>query len=237
MSPDACPEKDLQALKAENRAEVLSMIKSILVFIGFFALLHGSVVQAFKIPSGSMEPTLIIDDYLLVNKLSYGLRLVFVPETLALYNSPDREDIVVFTRPHDDPETPDFDEREKNIIKRVIGLPGETIEVRGTRVYINGKRYIEDERYARWLLGGKENFGPKKVPDGHVFVMGDNRDHSRDSRFWKREMTAEEKRKWPNISPPWVSDNFLPFKRIKGRAFIIYWNSSFNLSRIFNIIR
>lgn len=237
MSPDACPIKDMQALKREKRAEIYSMIKSIVVFAGFFGLLHGSVVQAFKIPSESMKPTLIIDDYLLVNKLSYGLRAVFVPETLYTYNTPSREDIVVFTRAVDDPATPDFDERSKNIIKRVMGLAGETIEVRGTSVYINGKRFENDKRYARWLEGGRENFGPVTVPKDHVFVMGDNRDHSRDSRYWKREMTKEEREKNPLVIPPWADDNFLPINRIKGRAFIIYWNSSFNLSRLFNIIR
>ena len=195
--------------------EIINFTKSIIVFIGIALLLRASVVEAFKIPSSSMEPTLQIGDHILVNKLSYGLRAPLVSTTLVQFWEPKREDIVVFTH-KDDPKTKEVDESDTNIIKRVVGLPGDTVMVRGTKVYINNQLYSEDERYARWRQGGVKNFGPVKVPEGKVMLLGDNRDYSKDSRYW--------------------SDPFLEIERIKGRAFIIYWSSTFLFNRIFNII-
>lgn len=195
--------------------ELLSLLNTLVVLFVVAWLLRASVVEAFKIPSASMEPTLEIGDHILVNKLSYGIRLPLLEETLVPFRSPERGDIVVFTLP-DDPITPGK-ESDTNIIKRVIGLPGDTIEVRGRRVIINGEVYDEDERYARWLRGGVMDFGPEVVPEGKVLLLGDNRDESRDSRFWP--------------------DHFLDIARIKGRAFIIYWNSAFYFKRMFDIIR
>ena len=196
--------------------EVLNIVKSIAIFLVLAFTLRASVVEAFKIPSTSMVPTLEVGDHILVNKLSYGIRLPFVEKIAFLYSTPARGDIVVFTLP-DDPATPDTDESDINIIKRVIGLPGDTIEVNGTTVKINGEAYTKDSDYALWLQGGKKNFGPTTIPENKILLLGDNRDYSRDSRYWK--------------------DPFLEVTRIKGRAFIIYWNSQFVLSRIFNILR
>ena len=171
-------------------------------------MLRASVVEAFKIPSSSMEDTLAIGDHILVNKLSYGLRFPFVEESLVGFRSPRRGDVVVFTLP-DDPST--------NIIKRVIGVAGDELEVRRTKVYINGELYEDDLRYAQWRFGGKKDFGPVVVPPGKVLLLGDNRDQSKDSRYW---------------------DNpFLDVSRIKGRAFIIYWNWPNPFQRIFHVIR
>jgi len=177
-------------------------------------MLRGSVVEAFKIPSGSMIPTLRIGDHLLVSKLSYGLRLPFVTNSLALWSTPTRGDVVVFTRPDD--ETTLEDEADINLIKRVIGLPGDKVEVRNTSVFINDERL--DESYAIWDEGGlrEGNFGPEKVPEGHIMLLGDNRDHSKDSRFWQ--------------------DPFVNMQRIKGRALIIYWSFD-SYSRMGNVIR
>ena len=194
--------------------EAVSFLKTVIIFLIIAILLRGSVVEAFKIPSGSMIPTLRKGDHILVSKLTYGFRLPFVKETLFRYGEPKRGDVVVFTRP-DEQTTPE-DESEINIIKRVIGLPGETVEVRATKVYINNQ--VLPELYARWEEGGipEGNFGPVTVPEGHILMLGDNRDHSRDSRFW--------------------SDPFLPLNRVKGRAFVIYWSWD-SLTRIFTLIR
>ena len=202
-----------QPRPATIKAEVISFLKTLVAFLIAAIILRASVVEAFKIPSGSMIPTLHIGDHILVSKFSYGIRLPFVTYTALQYSQPKRGDIVVFTRP-DDPSTLE-DESAINIIKRVIGLPGETVEVRDTRVFINNE--ILDEPYARWQEGGlrEGNFGPEVVPPGKVFLLGDNRDHSKDSRFW--------------------SDPFLDVGRIKGRALIIYWSWD-SMSRIGKIL-
>jgi len=205
------------------RSEIKSFLHTVIFLVIAIYVLRGSVVEAFKIPSESMVPTLRIGDHLLVEKVSYGLRLdgikigrfrfLGTPNALVTYSLPSRGDIVVFTRP-DDPRSPE-DDSEINIIKRVIGLPGDKVEVRGTKVLINDQPL--DEPYARWLEGGMAgNFGPETVPPGRVFLMGDNRDHSKDSRFW--------------------SDPFLDVRLIVGRALFIYW--SFNsMDRIGTILR
>ncbi|MBI5167059.1 MAG: signal peptidase I [candidate division NC10 bacterium] len=145
------------------------------------------VVQAFKIPSGSMLPTLQVGDHILVNKFIYK------------FTRPERGEIVVFKFPQDE---------GRDFIKRVIGLPGETVEVRQKRVYINGR--LLEEPYAIHQDSAvydnphspRDNYEPILVPEGSLFMMGDNHDHSMDSRFW----------------------GFLDQKKVKGKAFIIYWS-------------
>ncbi|MFB3819413.1 MAG: signal peptidase I [Candidatus Methylomirabilales bacterium] len=143
------------------------------------------VVQAFKIPSGSMLPTLQIGDHILVNKFLYSFRDIR------------RGDIIVFKFPQD--ESRDF-------IKRVIGLPGETIEIRGTQVLVDGKPL--EEPYAVYSGSAlarsldRDRYGPVTVPAGKLFMLGDNRDHSMDSRVW----------------------GFLDLSKVKGKAFIIYFS-------------
>ena len=192
---------------SEKKEDIKSEIKSIAIFIMLSLAIRSSIVQAYKIPSASMEDTLQIGDHIFVNKIAYGFRLPFMENTLFNYSTPERENIVVFTLPED----PSID-----IIKRVIGLPGDEIEVKGTKLFINGAEY-DDSRYALWREGGLKDFGPMKVPDGRVLLLGDNRDHSRDSRFW--------------------DDHFLPVDRIVGRAFIIWWNWSNPTERMFRVIR
>lgn len=212
----AAPTTDQDRYRKEFR-EIISFFKTLLVFLVAAFFLRASVVEAFKIPSGSMIPTLKIGDHILVSKFAYGLRLPLMSKVVYQYGIPKRGDIVVFTRP-DDPTTLE-DDSAINIIKRVIGLPGDTIEVRDRKVYINNEEYPEDS-YAQWDEGGlrEGNFGPETVPPDHIFLLGDNRDHSKDSRFW--------------------SDPFLSVDRVKGKALIIYWtwDSDF-LARIFKIIR
>ena len=160
------------------------------------------VVQAFKIPSGSMLPTLQFGDHILVNKFLYGPRLEIPLTQISLgrlpgLRKPRPGDVVVFIWPKD---------RSKDFIKRVIAVEGQTVEVRNRQVFIDGKPW--DDPHATWVmqrgLGGAagDNYGPYTVPPDHVFVMGDNRDQSYDSRFW---------------GP-------VPFADIKGEALVIYWS-------------
>ncbi len=194
--------------------ETKSLVKTVILLITIAYVLRASVVEAYKIPSSSMEPTLQIEDHILVNKLSYGLWLPFMKKSAVQYSEPQRGDVVVFTLP-DDPTTPGIDESNTNIIKRVIGLPGETVEVRGKKVLINDK-LLQDESYAQWKHDGETDFGPQRVPEGKVLLLGDNRDLSRDSRFW--------------------NDHYLDMKRIKGRAFFIYLAFHSPLRRMFSVI-
>ena len=176
--------------------------ESIVIAVILALFVRTWVVQAFKIPTGSMENNLLIGDHLLVNKF------VFAPEPAEFERSllPVREirrgDIVVFKYP---------DEPQRDFIKRVIGLPGETIELRNKKVLVDGKAI--DEPYVHFLEAShetgeitsfdvRERYGPVKVPDGQYFVMGDNRDNSQDSRYW----------------------GFLPRHYIKGKALMIYWS-------------
>lgn len=204
QGPDTNPKAPVS-----KKNEALSILKTLIIFGAIVWVLRASVVEAYKIPSGSMIPTLRIGDHILVSKLSYGLRLPLYERFVAQWSNPKRGDIVVFTQ-KDDPST--------NFIKRVIGLPGDIVEVRGSRVYINNE--LLPENYARWEEGGlsEGSFGPEQVPPGHVFLLGDNRDHSRDSRFWP--------------------EPFLDLQRIKGRALVIYWSwDPAWKDRIFRVIR
>lgn len=196
-------------------AEAVAFTKTLIVILGLAFLIRVQIVEPFKIPSGSMKPTLQVGDYILVLKFWYGLRLPFVKEPVVTWNHPSRGDVVVFTRP-DDPASPDEDDSAIHIIKRVIGLPGDTVEVKGAQVFINGEALKEP--YAQWVHGGSLEgyFGPHKVPEGHVLLLGDNRDESKDSRFW--------------------TVPFLEEGRIKGKAVVVFWSWD-SLSRIGNIIR
>ncbi|GIW39855.1 MAG: signal peptidase I [Candidatus Binatia bacterium] len=168
-------------------------------------LLRTFVVQAFKIPSGSMEPTLQIGDYILVNKLVYGPRVPFLGKRLYAFSRPRRGDVIVFVYPVDP---------SKDFIKRVAAVEGDTIEIRDKKVYVNGTlaqdchAYFADGENGT-TLGPRDNYGPLVVPPGKVFVLGDNRDRSYDSRFW----TIDGK-----PSP------FVDLDAIKGKAFLIYWS-------------
>lgn len=212
--------KLINTKKEFQGSEFLSFLKSLTLCILVVFLLRASIVEAFKIPSSSMVPTLEIGDQILVNKLSYGLRMPLLAETIFDFRQPQRGDVVVFTLPEDS---------GTNIIKRIIGLPGDKIQVIGTKVYINDTYYEADTKYAQWISDGKMDFGPEIVPEGKVLLLGDNRDQSLDSRFWRLNQK--------NIGPNGKASPFLDIKRIKGRAFIIYWNSAFKFDHLFNIIR
>ena len=185
------------ALTKSKGGVIREYAESIVVAILIALFIRAFVVQAFKIPSGSMEPTLLVGDHLLVNKFIYGIKIPFVDRKFLVYKEPKRGDIVVFIFPKD---------KKKDFIKRVVGGPGDTVEVRQKKIYINGKHW--DDPYGVYRdaevtgMVPRDNFGPVVVPPEHVLVMGDNRDRSYDSRFW----------------------GFVPFDQIKGKALILYWS-------------
>jgi signal peptidase I len=175
------------------------------LFIAFILALviRAFLVQAFSIPSGSMQPTLQIGDYLLVNKFAYGIRNPLTNKVWIPIGTPQRGDVVVFIYPQDP---------TKDYIKRVIGLPGDRIQIINKKVSVNGKVLETPEAvYDDPLViprphspteSGRDNMGPVTVPANSYFVMGDNRDHSYDSRFW----------------------GFVPMDNFRGKAVIIYFS-------------
>ena len=174
-------------------AEAIGMALLLALFIRTF------IVQAFKIPSGSMIPTLQIGDHILVNKLAYGVRIPFLERYLAGFQKVQRGDVIVFIFPED---------RSKDFIKRVVGVSGDSVEVRGKKIYLNGAQvddphaHFEGDDPQAAGLPSRDDYGPRTVPDNHVFVMGDNRDRSYDSRFW----------------------GFVSLDEVRGKAFLIYWS-------------
>ena len=173
--------------------------ESIIIAIILALVIRTFVVQAFKIPSGSMEDTPAIGDHILVSKFIYGTKIPFSDKRILKIRDPRRGDVIVFEYPEDP---------SKDFIKRVIGTPGDEVEVKEKKVYINGMPYEnphevhkEKELIPR-EQNPRDNFGPVKVPENSYFVMGDNRDRSYDSRFW----------------------GFVKNPKIKGLAFIKYWS-------------
>jgi len=200
-----------------NKSVVREYAEAILIAVVLALFIRTFIVQAFKIPSGSMEDTLLVGDHLLVNKFIYGIKIPFINKNIIDITDPKRGDIVVFRYPED---------KNKDFIKRVIGVGGDKIEVKKKQVYVNDEPI--NEPYAEFKAGETSffgfqkgrNFGPFDVPEGEVFVMGDNRDNSHDSRFWGTVDISE----------------------IKGKAFILYWswdrgNSSVRFGRLGNLIR
>jgi len=170
-------------------------IEALAVAILLALFIRAFIVQAFKIPSESMVDTLLVGDHLLVTKFTYGVKLPFTNVTLLKVGDPQHGDIIVFEYPRD---------RHVDYIKRVIGLPGDVIEVKDNVVYRNGKAL--DEPYKRLdpkaTAVSLANFGPVTVPADSYFAMGDNRDHSADSRVW----------------------GVVPRENILGKALVIYWS-------------
>ena len=182
-------------------AEALFVALLIAMFIRSF------LVQAFKIPSGSMLPTLQIGDHILVSKFSYGLRLPYPFEMpLIQWQQPERGDVVVFLYPRD---------KTKDFIKRVVARGGDEVRIINKQLFVNGVPEKNDHAYFDETSGTvsslRDNFpgrgiggerGTLSVPNGKLFVMGDNRDHSHDSRFW----------------------GFVDEADVKGKAFLVYWS-------------
>jgi signal peptidase I len=189
-----------------KKSTLREYFESIVIAVILALFIRTFVVQAFKIPTGSMEETLLIGDHLLVNKFVFGPTATSAERAVLPIGTIRRRDVLVFKYP---------EEPERDFIKRVIGLPGETVELRAKKVYINGTAL--DEPYVHFLPGQqtgnsefnevtsfdvRERYGPVTVPPNQYFVMGDNRDNSQDSRYW----------------------GFLPRELVKGKALVVYWS-------------
>jgi signal peptidase I len=217
-------ERRAEALRATNRTNWQARVfwdyaRAVVAVAALFFGLRTFVIEAFKIPTGSMENTLLVGDFLLVNKAVYGAEIPFTNKHLPAFRHPARGDVIVFKWPRDP---------SKNFVKRLIGLPGDTVEMRDGLVYLDGRLQQEDyvlhtqpntdpagEEF-RWqrdfLVKGAEasdgghpsrnNWGPLVVPEGSYFVLGDNRDNSYDSRYW----------------------GFVPDSLITGQPLIVYYS-------------
>ncbi len=200
--------------KAREYTEAIVMAVLMALFFRQFAL------QAFRIPSSSMEDTLLVGDFLFVNKFLYGAQVPFTDMRLPAVRDPKRGDVIVFRSPTDG----------RDFIKRCVAVAGDTVAIRGKTLYINGEEQIEPyavHKSSQLQLPqhGKRDFMPERViPDGHIFMMGDNRDNSSDSRYW---------------GP-------LPIDHVKGKAMFIYFSidtsngwyrPSQRFTRIFDVIR
>ncbi len=244
------------------KKKILENVLSLAIALFLVLIIRSSVIEAYKIPSGSMIPTLLVGDHIFVNKFAYGLKVPIVewlvddPVYIFRRNGPSRGDIIVFKYPKDE---------SLYYIKRVVGLPGDSVDWKNKQLWINDERVtrepigldraraifekIDSEKYGlesleiydenialgsdrreHLMMLDSNNYlslsrGPWKVPPGMYFVMGDNRDHSNDSRFW----------------------GFVPEKNIKGRAMVIWlslwldfsdWSqSAFKPSRIGTILK
>jgi signal peptidase I len=201
--------------KTKSKIQEYAEAIIIAILIAFF--IRTFVVQAFKIPSGSMKPTLLIGDHILVSKFSYGIKMPYFRNTLIPISDPKRGEIVVFIYPED---------RSKDFIKRVVGISGDTIEIRNKKIFLNGMPYEDkhgvyvDDFIIPGAIQPRDNFGPITIPKGTIFTMGDNRDQSYDSRFW----------------------GFVDLKDVMGKAFVIYWSwnkedNSVRWSRLGSLLR
>lgn len=192
----------MKSIKLKKKKSTLREYAEAIIIALLLALfIRTFIVQAFKIPSGSMLPTLLIGDHLLVNKFIYGVRIPLKDDNNVLipFREPESGDIVVFRYPKD----PRLD-----YIKRVVAVGGDKIEIRNKKIWVNGKPFADhygiftDSQIIPQKKGPRDNIRLRKVPEGKLFVIGDNRDNSFDSRFW----------------------GFVDVDAVRGKAFITYWS-------------
>ena len=205
MNKRAVAPREAGPLREFKKSTVREYFEAMVTAVILALFIRTFIVQAFKIPTGSMENNLLIGDHLLVNKFIFGPTVSRLERALLPVGTIKRGDVLVFKYPV---------QPDRDFVKRVIGLPGETLEVRDKKVYINGKAL--DEPYVHYLEPSsspselrevtssdvRERYGPVTVPPNQYFMMGDNRDNSQDSRYW----------------------GFLPRENIKGKALVIYWS-------------
>ena len=215
-------------VKLKKKSTFREYVEAAVIAVLLALFIRTFVVQAFKIPSGSMKPTLLIGDHILVNKFIYGIKFPFTDRYIVHIKKPERGDIVVFKWPTDE---------NKDFIKRVVGIGGDKIAIIDDVLYLNGEKVetqfvekyrdrnlTEANKYIEFLGDCKhyildeytkhENHAPVTVPQESVFVMGDNRDNSHDSRYW----------------------GFVSLNKLKGKAIIIYWSWP-NWKRFLNLIK
>jgi len=190
-------------------------VETVVTAVLLALVLRAFVVQTFRIPSGSMEDTLLVGDFLIVNKFIYGIKVPFTDTRLPGIREPERGDIIVFEYPNPDPRA-----RKENYVKRCIGLPGDVVELKNNVLYINGERIEEEYIKLKPPTPRWSDYGPIKVPEGSYFMMGDNRNWSADSRDW----------------------GFMDKDLIQGKAVVIYWSWNASLARprfdrLFDLIR
>ncbi|HJU73900.1 MAG TPA: signal peptidase I [Gemmatimonadaceae bacterium] len=221
--------EERRASDGKKRRSAWENIKSLAVTVALFLLIRAFLIEAYRIPSESMVPSLLVGDWLFVNKLRFGPNIPFTNVNLPGYAEPRRHDVVVFKSPTqiDQPEDPN-----PTLVKRIVGMPGDTLHMRAARLYLNGvaqsEPYAEDsepgadevhplfawqKRYAlaQSRFGSApeqpshDNWGPLVIPPRHYFMMGDNRYNSKDSRYW----------------------GIVPRENIRGRPMFVYysWNA------------
>ena len=192
--------------RARTKSSIREYVEALVLAIVLTVVIRGLVIQAFRIPTGSMEDTLLVGDFLFVNKMVYGseIDIGFSGNRLLYYRFPEIRqprvgDIIVFRYP-DDPA--------RDFIKRCVAVGGQTVEIRDKVLYVDGhpreEPYVvhKDPRVLPRETSQRDNYGPFVVPQHHLFMMGDNRDNSQDSRFW----------------------GALPENLVKGKAMILYWS-------------
>ena len=185
-----------------KKSVTVEYIKAILLAFALALFIRIFVVQAFRIPSGSMENTLLVGDFLLANKFIYGALIPFTDIRLPAWRSPVPGDIVIFQYPRDP---------SRDFIKRIVAGPGQKVEIKDKILYVDDKRAVDPSKAKyidsvilkrRSTANTRDNYGPKVVPEDCYFMMGDNRDSSEDSRYW----------------------GFLKRDLIRGKAFVLYWS-------------
>ena len=200
--------------KASKKGTVREYAEAFIIAFVIAMLIRTFLVQAFKIPSSSMEPTLLVGDHILVSKFIYGIRIPYIGKKFLTFHKPNRGNIIVFVYPEDP---------KKDFIKRVIATGGEEVQIKNRKIFING-REIEDlwgvyrERDGPFVpshFRPGDNYGPRIVPPNCLFVMGDNRDNSQDSRYW----------------------GFVDLSAVKGKAFIIYFSYNKRTTNLLDKVR
>lgn len=196
----------------QKKRFIKDYLEPLIVAVLIALFIRAFVVQAFQIPSSSMEPTLLIGDYLLVNKFIYGIRIPYTNIKFFQFKKPRRGDVIVFIFPLDP---------SKDFIKRVIGTEGEKVEIIHNKIYINDTMindpwgHFVTNDFPRGYLQRMENFGPVVVPKDSIFVLGDNRDNSEDSRFW----------------------GYLHVNAVLGKAMVIYFSWDRNAESLLDKVR
>lgn len=180
----------------KRKSTLREYAESLAIALILALIIKTSLVEAYKIPSGSMEDTLLVGDFLLANKFIYGSKIPLVDAHLPAVREPRPGDVIIFKFPLNP---------KQNYIKRLIATAGQTVEIRNKQVFVDGRLFslppnakFTDQN----ITPGRDNFGPVTVPPGKLFVMGDNRDNSYDSRFW----------------------GFLDRKLVLGKAMILHWS-------------
>lgn len=194
--PETEPKAD-SSVRPKNKSALRENIEAIVVAVIIAMFIRTFIIQAFKIPSGSMLETLQIGDHILVNKFIYGVKIPFTDgKEIIAGKDPQKGDVIVFQYPKD----PSLD-----YIKRVVATAGDTLEIKNKQLYVNDV-LVEDEEYAvykePYFRYERDNYSKITIPENKVFVLGDNRDNSHDSRFW----------------------GYVDLSAVRGKALIIYWS-------------